>query len=96
MCSTAFTRGGALPSAEVWAMNLSKLALFLSGLFFGGAIDHAILGGMGRAVTPYGLESGVAGNWLLAALDFGLAAGLYALHRSRDESFRNRWKGTSR
>ena len=66
-------------------MNLSKFALFLSGLFFGGAIDHAILGGLGREVTPYGLESGVAGNWLLAGLDLVLAAGLYAVHRSREQ-----------
>jgi hypothetical protein len=66
-------------------MNLSKLALFLSGLFFGGAIDHAILGGLGREVTPYGLESGVAGNWLLAGLDLVLAAGLYVVHRSREQ-----------
>lgn len=65
-------------------MNLSKLALFLSGLFFGGAVDHAILGGLGREVTPYGLESGVTGNWLLAGLDLVLAAGLYVVHRSRE------------
>jgi hypothetical protein len=67
-------------------MNISKLALFLSGLFFGGAIDHAILGSLGRTVTPYGLESGVAGNWLLAGLDLVLAVGLYRVHRSREPS----------
>jgi hypothetical protein len=65
-------------------MNISKLALFLSGLFFGGAIDHVILGSLRRDVTPYGVESGVMGNWLLAGLDLLLAAGLYRLHRSRD------------
>ena len=65
-------------------MNASKLGLFLSGLFFGGAMDHAILASLGRQVTPYGWESGVLGNWLLAGLDLAIAAGLYGLHRSRE------------
>ena len=25
-----------------WSVNVSKLALFASGIFFGGALDHAI------------------------------------------------------
>lgn len=33
-------------------MNVSKPALFLSGLFFGGAVDHAILAGRGGGKTP--------------------------------------------
>ena len=65
-------------------MNVSKLALFLSGLFFGGAVDHAILGSLGRDVTPYGVKSGVLGNWLLAGLDVFLAAAFYGLHRARE------------
>lgn len=65
-------------------MKFSKMALFLSGLFFGGAIDHAILGSLGRDVTPYGVKSGVLGNWLLAGLDVFVAAVFYALHRSRE------------
>ena len=65
-------------------MNASKLGLFLSGLFFGGAVDHAILGSLGREVTPYGWQSGVIGNWLLAGLDLVIAAALYGFHRSRE------------
>lgn len=61
-------------------MDRSKLALFASGVFFGGALDHAILGSLGRNVTPYGVRTGVAGNWLLGALDLMLAYGLYRLH----------------
>lgn len=67
-------------------MNLSKFGLFLFGLFFGGAIDHAILASLGREVTSYGWESGVIGNWLLAGLDLVIAAGLYAFHRSKERA----------
>lgn len=62
----------------------AKLALFLSGLFFGGAIDHAILAVMRSDLTPYGSHVGVAGNWGFAALDVGLAATLYWAHRRRE------------
>ena len=62
-------------------MTLSKLALFSSGLFVGGAIDLGILGTLGREVTPYGPQTGVAGNWGLAALDLGAAALLDWTHR---------------
>jgi hypothetical protein len=65
-------------------MNWSKLALFSSGLFFGGAVDHAILAMLGRGVTPYGVQAGVDGNWGLAALDLVLAALLFGLHRLLD------------
>ena len=65
-------------------MIRSKLALFLSGLFFGGAIDHIILARMGSEMTPYGLRVGVRGNWGLAVLDGGLAALLYAIHARLD------------
>ena len=65
-------------------MKASKLALFVSGLFFGGAIDHGILASLGRPVTPYGWESGVMGNWLLAGLDLVIAAGLYGFHQSQE------------
>ncbi len=61
-------------------MSLSKAALFASGVFFGGAIDHAILAAMRRDRTPYGIRSSVAGNWLFAAADLALAAALYHLH----------------
>jgi hypothetical protein len=62
-------------------MNWSKLALFVAGIFFGGAIDHLILAAVGSETTPYGVRSGVAGNWALAGLDLGLTAAMYAWHR---------------
>jgi len=63
-------------------MRAARVALFLAGLFFGGAIDHAILAGAGRTETPYGLRAGVAGNWALAALDLLLASACWGAHRS--------------
>ena len=62
-------------------MNWRKISLFLSGLFFGGAIDHVILALMKSPLTPYGVDLGVIGNWGLAVLDLVLAALLYLLHR---------------
>jgi hypothetical protein len=59
----------------------SKAALFCSGVFFGGAVDHSILALKGEERTPYGLRASVAGNWMLAALDALAAAGLYVLYR---------------
>jgi len=61
-------------------MTLAKAALFASGVFFGGSIDHAILGAIRRERTPYGIKSGVAGNWLFAAADLALAVVLYRVH----------------
>jgi len=63
-------------------VNVSNLALFASGIFFGGALDHAILAAMRRDVTSYGVKAGVSGNWLFAAADLALAALL--LQRSRE------------
>ena len=62
-------------------MRGSKLALFASGVFFGGAVDHAILAGMRRTTTPYGVKAGVCGNWLFAGIDLIAAAVLYGVHR---------------
>ena len=62
-------------------MNWQKTALFLSGLFFGGAVDHAILAVKGSETTPYGVRSGIMGNWALAGVDLSLAVILYVLHR---------------
>jgi hypothetical protein len=67
-------------------MSLSKAALFASGVFFGGAIDHAILAAMRRDRTPYGIRSSVAGNWLFAAADLALAAVLYHLHTTEESA----------
>lgn len=65
-------------------MAISKLALFASGVFFGGAVDHAILAAMRRDVTPYGLKAGVSGNWLFAVADLLAAAVLYRVHATRE------------
>jgi hypothetical protein len=61
----------------------STFALFLSGLFAGGAIDHLILAGMGQPLTPYGVAVGVGGNWALAGLDVVLTVGCLAGYRHR-------------
>lgn len=65
-------------------MNWSKLALFSSGFFFGGAVDHVILAFLRRTETPYGINLGTAGNWWLALLDLSIAALLYVAHRLID------------
>jgi hypothetical protein len=62
---------------------MSNLALFASGIFFGGAVDHAILAAMRRDVTPYGVKAGIAGNWLFAAADLLAAGILYRVHATR-------------
>lgn len=61
-------------------MKASNAALFASGVFFGGAVDHAILVAMRRDVTPYGVKAGVSGNLLFAVADFIVAGVLYRLH----------------
>jgi hypothetical protein len=55
--------------------------LFLAGVFFGGAVDHAILALKRDDRTPYGFKAGVVGNWALAGLDTAVAAAFYAAHR---------------
>ena len=62
-------------------MRWSKVALFMSGAFAGGALDHVILAAMQSPVTPYGIRCGVGGNWLFGGLDAALAVVLYVLHR---------------
>jgi hypothetical protein len=58
-----------------------RAPLFLSGLFFGGALDHAILALKGETRTPYGVAAGVRGNWAFAALDAALALAAYRVSR---------------
>jgi hypothetical protein len=60
---------------------MAKAALFISGLFFGGVIDHVILGIQGSPLTPYGLRLGAGGNWVLAALDLAVAGMLYVVSK---------------
>lgn len=62
-------------------MTRAEIALFLSGLFFGGAIDHAILALRHSKNTPYGAHVGILGNWAFAALDLAVAVVGYVLHR---------------
>lgn len=63
-----------VPGGANFLMRWGTLALFLSGLFSGGAIDHLILALRRSQFTPYGLRSGVGGNWVLAAFDGGPAS----------------------
>jgi hypothetical protein len=62
-------------------MRSDELSLFLSGLFFGGAIDHTILAVTHAKKTPYGLSASAATNCAFAVFDLGLAAALYGWHR---------------
>lgn len=61
-------------------MSRAETALFLSGLFFGGAIDHAILALLRSKHTPYGARVGVKGNWAFAGLDLVIAIVGYVLY----------------
>jgi hypothetical protein len=58
----------------------STFAVFMSGLFFGGGLDHLIFIAIKSPTSHYGLRLGTAGQLGFAALDFGLAAALYMLH----------------
>lgn len=62
-------------------INWSKIALFLSGSFFCGAISHLILIVRGSPITPYGFHLELAGNWALLAFDLVMTVALYAIHR---------------
>jgi len=59
----------------------SKVALFLSGSFCCGAVDHGIASLAGRTVTPYGIHVGVLGNYRLFAFDLAMTVLLLWLHR---------------
>jgi len=59
----------------------SKIALFFSGSFCCGAIDHGIAAVADHTVTPYGIHVGVAGNWALFAFDVAMTALLLWVHR---------------
>ena len=59
----------------------STFAVFASGVFFGGTIDHLILAAIRSPISPYGLQVGVIGNWALAGIDLAIAFSLYAWHR---------------
>lgn len=62
-------------------VSWSKVALFFSGSFCCGAVNHAFASLEGRTVTPYGIHVGVAGNWLLFVFDAVMTLLLLWLHR---------------
>ena len=72
--------GSAGSGRSVSRMKWSKLALFASEMFLGGTINRVILAMLGRRVTPFGVEVGIAGNWAFAALDLVVAGLLYRAH----------------
>ena len=56
--------------------------LFLSGLFFGGAIDHVVFAVL-KTQAPYGIYLGVKGNWIMASVDLVIAILLFLLFRKK-------------
>lgn len=61
--------------------SVAMLALFLSGLFGGGVLDHGLLALQGSEVTSYNIHVGVAGTWAFMLMDGAIALGLFLLHR---------------
>jgi hypothetical protein len=59
----------------------AETALFCSGVFAGGAIDHAILAFKRKQHTPYGVRVSASGNWVFAVFDAVVALAGYALYR---------------
>lgn len=62
-------------------MSQAEIELFLSGLFFGGVIDHAVLVLPHSERTAYGARAGIRGSWAFAGLDLGIAVLSYVLYR---------------
>jgi hypothetical protein len=82
-------RAGRGASAHYRFARASTVALFLAGMFAGGAIDHLILVMKREARSPYGLKVGVVGNGLLALLDAAVAVAAYAAHRRSGRAHRS-------
>jgi hypothetical protein len=61
--------------------SMATLALFLSGLFAGGVLDHGLLALQGSQVTSYNIHVGVMGNWAFALMDGTIAFLLFLLFR---------------
>jgi hypothetical protein len=72
---------------SAWRRHVTprETRLFLSGLFFGGGLDHAIFMATGSPNTHYGLTVGAMGQLAFALFDFSVAALLYLSH--------DRWRG---
>lgn len=61
--------------------SLSLWALFLSGLFAGGVLDHGLLALQGSEVTSYNIHVGVMGNWSFMLMDGTISTVLFLLYR---------------
>ena len=59
--------------------SMANVALFLSGLFAGGVLDHGLLALQGSEVTSYNLHVGVMGNWGFMVMDGTIAGVLFLL-----------------
>ena len=58
-------------------MKLVHWSLFVSGIFFGGTVDHLLFALTKSPVTPYGIRLGVAGNWWMAVFDLVVTIGFF-------------------
>ena len=54
-------------------------ALFLSGFFFGGVVDHVILAIIRSPITPFGLQANPKRNLIYAAFDFIIAGAFFSV-----------------
>ena len=68
---------------------MAALALFLSGLFSGGVLDHGLLAIQGSEVTSYDIHVGVMGNWAFMVMDGTIAVLLFLLYRRLGRSSRH-------
>jgi len=68
---------------------VAKAALFFSGLFAGGVLDHGLLALQGSEVTPYNIHVGVMGNWAFMLMDGTIAVLLFLIHRRLEHGPQN-------
>ena len=61
--------------------SLASVALFFSGLFAGGVLDHGLLALQSSEVTSYGINVGVTGNWAFMLMDGKIAVLLFLVYR---------------
>jgi hypothetical protein len=65
------------------------VALFIAGVFFGGALDHILFAAKGSGTSHYGYEIGVNGNWLMSLLDTSITAILIWLAFRKTKSYKS-------
>jgi len=58
------------------------ICLFLSGLFFGGTIDHVVFA-LINSPAPYGIKLGLQGNLLMAFFDLLIASTLLLIFKRK-------------